>query len=106
MNAATSFYLIVTCAGLAAVITSPRVTDSNRRGFAVFVITGSLALAALSGFFLINRLTSSAMSNGGPIYVAGVPLNLSAMYALSALGCAAVAAHALWSSKHSSGQAI
>jgi hypothetical protein len=106
MNLATSSYLIVTCAGLVAVISSLCITKSNQRGFAMFVIGSSVALSALSSFFLINQVFQSDISRGGPLYVDGVPLNMSAIYALSAFACAVVAAHALWSSKRSPEEGI
>ena len=80
MNLASSSYLIVTCIGLAAVVASLNVAGSHRRGLAVFVIAGSLALAALSSFFLMDRFSQSGISGGGPLFVAGVPLNLNAIY--------------------------
>ena len=89
MNLASSAYLIVTGSGLIAVVAS--LTKPHRRGLTVFAIAGSLALAALSSFFLIYRF-QSGMSDGGPLYVAGVPFNLNVMYFLTAAGCAAVAA--------------
>jgi hypothetical protein len=65
----------------------------------VFAIIGSLALAALSSFFLVNELSQHGISAGGPLYVAGVPFNLNAVYALTASASVAVAALAWWSSK-------
>ena len=101
MNLASSSYLIVTCVGLAAVIASLVVTDSHRRRVAMFAIAGSLALAALSSFFLIYRFSQNGMSGSGPLYVAGVPFDLNAMYALTASGCVAVAVLTWWSFRRS-----
>jgi len=106
MNLASSTYLIVTCVGLAAVVASLDVAGSPRRGLAFFAIAGSLALSALSSFFLIDRFSQSGISGGGPLFVGGLPLNLNAIYGLTASGCAAVAALASWSSRRSPGQAI
>jgi hypothetical protein len=103
MNWVSSAYLIVTCVGLAAIVATLSLAGSHRRGLSVFVVSGSLALAALSSSFLIDQYSQSGISGGGPLFVAGVPLNLNAMYGLTALGCAAVAALALWSRKHSPG---
>jgi hypothetical protein len=90
MNLASSAYLAITCVGLIAVIVSRRIRSARRYGFAVFATSGSLALTALSSFFLINVLSGSAADR--PLYVAGLPTNLGLMYALAAFGSAVSAA--------------
>ena len=105
MNLATSAYLSVTCIGLAAVIASLRITSSRKRRLGLFSIVGSVGLAALSSFFLVYRLSKGGISDGGPLYVAGVPFNLNVMYALTALGSAAAAAFASWDCRNPSGTA-
>lgn len=97
MNLASSAYLIVTCVGLVAVIASIGITDGGPRRLALFVIGGTIGLAALSGFFLVYQFSRSATPDSGPLYVAGVPFSLNMMYALTSAGCAATAGFALWS---------
>jgi hypothetical protein len=97
MNLASGFYLIVTCAGLVAVIASLRITDFRPRRLALFVVGGTIALAALSSFFVVYQLFQAATSASEPFYVAGVPFNLHMMYALTSAGSAATAGFARWS---------
>ncbi len=97
MNLASSAYLIVTCVGLVAVIASIRITDLRPRQLALFVIGGTIGLAALSGFFLVYQFSRAAGQDSGPLYVAGVPFSLNMMYALTSAGCAATAVFARWS---------
>ena len=106
MNLASSTYLIVTCGGLAATVASLTVAGSYRRPLAVFAITGSLALAALGSLFLMKQLFQSGLAGSEPLVVAGVPLNLIAMYGLTALGSATVAALAARNSRRSPEQSI
>jgi len=98
MNVLTSAYLTVTCAGLVAVICSLRIRDFRPRPLALFVVGGSLALATLSSFLAIYQLSQTTVSGGGALYVAGIPVNLTVIYALTASGCAAAAGFARWSS--------
>jgi len=97
MNLASSAYLIVTCVGLVAVIVSIRIRDFRPRQLALFVIGGTIGLAALSGFFLVYQFSRAATPDSGPLYVAGVPFSLNMMYVLTSAGCAATAGFARWS---------